>query len=344
MVKSALKVVSIPKEEWEIDEDYRNGFTEQEITSKYRELLEQYKNEYVFMMKMKGQSNIVSCEDIYVEKQNNGIGYNVYIRMELLKPLNQYLQNQVLSEEEVIRIGKDICWALILCHRQNIIHRDIKPSNILRSFHGNYKLGDFGISKVMEQTTTATGIGTKGYAAPEVFRMKRYGKTADIYSLGVVLYWLLNERRMPFMESAFSSEEAGIIQTTTVTADETPNFETDPGNDTVDQVFLFSINEAEQYFENDEARRCAATKYALAQGIWINENYTIDDEAVCWWWLRSPGDADIYAASVPGVGAVYYGGDYVNDDNYCVRPALWINSVAFRSTVFGVQFNRYLYL
>jgi hypothetical protein len=96
-------------------------------------------------------------------------------------------------------VGKDISHALILCDSKNIIHRDIKPTNIMVSQYGDYKLGDFGVSKTMDHTTFATAMGTPEYQAPEVLHMEKYGSTADIYSLGITLYWLLNNRKMPFI-------------------------------------------------------------------------------------------------------------------------------------------------
>ena len=119
--------------------------------------------------------------------------------MELLTPLNRVLKERELSTEEIIKLGKDIASALILCEKKNIIHRDIKPANIMVSQFGNYKLGDFGVSKIMDHETYATAMGTPDYQAPEVVHMERYGQAADIYSLGITLYWLLNNRKMPFI-------------------------------------------------------------------------------------------------------------------------------------------------
>ena len=90
---------------------------------------------------------------------------------------------------------------MILCERKNIIHRDIKPANIMVSEFGDYKLGDFGVSKIMDHTTYATAMGTPEYQAPEIVRMEKYGQAADIYSLGIMLYWLLNDRKMPFIDA-----------------------------------------------------------------------------------------------------------------------------------------------
>ena len=197
--KAAVKIVSRPKEESELEADYQNGYDRESIAVKYTEILQEYINEYKLMKELQGQSNIVSCDDFAIEKNPDGIGGKIYIRMELLTPLQKVTKERLLSEEEVIKLGKDICKALILCESRNIIHRDIKPDNVMISKFGDFKLGDFGVSKVMGHTTAGTMTGTEGYIAPEVLHMEKYGKEVDIYSLGIVMYWLLNNRKMPFI-------------------------------------------------------------------------------------------------------------------------------------------------
>ena len=130
---------------------------------------------------------------------DDGIGGDIFIRMELLTSLQQKMRERNLSEQEIIRLGKDISHALVLCKSKNIIHRDIKPANIMVSQFGNYKLGDFGVSKIMDHATYATPMGTPEYEAPEIKHMEKYGQAVDIYSLGITLYWLLNNRKMPFI-------------------------------------------------------------------------------------------------------------------------------------------------
>ena len=130
-----------------------------------------------------------------------------------------------------------------------------------------------------------------------------------------------------FLNAAFNEEERALIQSTTVSADKNPRYSTDPGNYTTDKVFLLSINEAEKYFNSDEARKCAPTAYAKAQGAWLSDDTykTQSGAATCWWWLRSPGRSQKYAAIVSIGGWVYYRGYGVNYDNVSVRPALWIS-------------------
>ena len=132
--------------------------------------------------------------------------------------------------------------------------------------------------------------------------------------------WLNND----FIDEAFSAYEKAVISTVTVSADENPDYSTDPGNATQDKVFLLSIAEANQYFTSDEARKCAPTDYAIAQGAYTKDSYKAGGRVTCWWWLRSPGSNQGYAAGVDGYGYVGEFGINVSFD-YNVRPALWID-------------------
>ena len=199
--RAALKVVSRPADDAEIEACYENGYDQASMKASYEEEIQRYVKEYELMKDLQGQTNIVSCDDFAVVPRKDGIGGQIFIRMELLTPLQKATKQSMLSESEVIRLGKDICKALILCEARHIIHRDIKPENILISKFGDYKLGDFGVARVQDHTTNATKMGTHGYAAPEVEHGQKYGKEADIYSLGITLYWLLNNRRMPFLNA-----------------------------------------------------------------------------------------------------------------------------------------------
>ena len=199
--KAALKIVSRPKNKDEIESYYNEGYSKADLIASYESEIQNYVQEYKLMKELQGESNIVSCDDFTMVPHEDGIGGDIFIRMELLTSLQQILRERSLSEQEIIKLGKDISHALVLCESKNIIHRDIKPANIMVSQFGNYKLGDFGVSKIMDHATFATSMGTPEYQAPEVVHMERYGQVADIYSLGITLYWLLNNRRMPFIDA-----------------------------------------------------------------------------------------------------------------------------------------------
>lgn len=207
--RAALKVITIPQNEGDIDELYSEGYDDESVSSAFESHLKSIVAEYSLMKKMSGCSNIVNCDDVRYIQHDDGIGWDIYIKMELLTALPKALPSGY-DEGMILAVAKDICSALELCKKHEIIHRDIKPQNIFVSPNGDYKLGDFGIAKTVEKTMGGTKIGTYKYMAPEVYHYQPYGSGADIYSLGLVLYWLMNERRLPFMPLPPEKPKAGM--------------------------------------------------------------------------------------------------------------------------------------
>ena len=195
--QSALKVIEIIPE------------GKMENPDSLRQLVrDQYISEVNLLGTMRGISNIVSYEDHAIMEITDGdklIGYDLLIRMELLQSLEEALldgETNIKTAAGVRRIGMDLCRGLARCHRVGILHRDIKPKNIFRNQFGDYKLGDFGIARHLEGTMYArTRIGTELYAAPEITdkTSQKYGVKADLYSLGLVLYYIANDCCLPFI-------------------------------------------------------------------------------------------------------------------------------------------------
>lgn len=201
---AAIKVISIPTDPAELDSLFAEGLSWEQT----RTYLENTKNDVVreiqLMVSLKGAQNIVSVEDFKVmEKENGQPGWDIYIRMELLTSLSNYIRDKKLTEAEVIKLGCDICTALEVCKKKDIIHRDIKLDNIFVSSYGSFKLGDFGIARTMENLSggLSQNKGTANYMAPEVVRSGNYDSRADLYSLGLVLYCLLNDNQLPFLDA-----------------------------------------------------------------------------------------------------------------------------------------------
>ena len=83
-------------------------------------------------------------------------------------------------------------YGLQYVHKYKILHRDLKTSNIFLSSNGTVKIGDFGVSKVLEETeaNAETVIGTPYYLSPEICKSEPYGYKSDVWSLGCILYEL----------------------------------------------------------------------------------------------------------------------------------------------------------
>ena len=204
--QSAVKVVTIPKDTSELSGLRAQGLDGNSITSYLENQVRSLGEEIRLMETVKGYTNIVSIEDYHVIAQPEIPRWTILIRMELLTPLFKYISDKSLSDEEIIKLGIDICSALVVCRKKNIVHRDIKPENIFITQGGDFKLGDFGVARTMERMTTQfTRIGTYDYMAPEIYNntvneadIDTVAKL-DIYSLGIVLYMLLNNGRIPFV-------------------------------------------------------------------------------------------------------------------------------------------------
>lgn len=120
------------------------------------------------------------------------------------------LRRELGSEAEVLKFAFEIGQALAIMHTNKCLHRDIKIENIFWDLSEKvYKLGDFGIAKWAEDGNAETVVYTDGYGAPEIERRMydSYNATADIYSLGITLYLLLNDLKFPGSDGYYSKVE-----------------------------------------------------------------------------------------------------------------------------------------
>ena len=198
---SAIKHITIPQSNTELRALRAEGYDEATSYAYFEGLLADFIREIKMMQSMKGNTNIVNVEDFKVLDKQGVIGWDVFIRMEFLQSFDDWVSTHDLTQADVVKLGLDMANALELCAKKDIIHRDIKPENIFISSFGDFKLGDFGIARELDRTPGNMSMkGTQNYVAPEITRGTIYGKTVDIYSLGLVLYRLLNNNRLPFLD------------------------------------------------------------------------------------------------------------------------------------------------
>lgn len=159
------------------------------------------------MQILKGHPNIVSIEDFAVMREEESNQSYMLIRMELLKPFGLWHdQRGELTQEDVVRIGIELCRAVEHCHRNKIIHCDIKLKNILVDAEDHIKLGDFGVAWIAEPVPPGdTPFGLKNHNSPEAYNKQLDPRNfeslvkADVFSVGINLYELSNADTDPFV-------------------------------------------------------------------------------------------------------------------------------------------------
>ena len=267
--KSALKVISIPQNDADIENAYSEGLDRNGVTEYFKSFVNDFTNEIALMSDLKGYTNIVSYEDHMVIPHEDKIGWDILIKMELLTPLLEWEKEHSLQENDIIRLGIDMCRALELCHKNKIIHRDIKPQNIFVNKNGDFKLGDFGIARVVEKTSSVMSQkGTYTYMAPEVFRGQYYNESADIYSLGIVLYRCLNQNRTPFLPLGnMNFNDRQTAQERRMAGEEIP--EPVSGNEELKQAVLMTL----RYNPGKRIQSAAMLRNILEQ-CWMESDNT----------------------------------------------------------------------
>ena len=211
--------------------------------------------------------NIIKYKKLYIEKEDKP---TVMIVLELMKcTLYSYIherRERIPYNEQKIII-KDVTEAINCCHSLNFVHRDVKLENILLTLNSplrkegtiTAKLADFGFAAHCRGETDVSGkFGTRGYMAPEIYQEKLYGKKVDMWSLGVVAYYLTT-KEMPFKAKTREEEQRKV---------ELCDYswkisELIDGYDEIQQRFIISLLQLDP--------RVRPTAQELLQSLWLRD-------------------------------------------------------------------------
>jgi len=197
--ESAVKIITFPSDEYYRDTQSIIGKNKQDLYEFFSSQLDSITREINILHKLRFHPNIVIYEDHQIIQKEDRLSWDILIRMEYLKSLPSYLDDNSLNMRQAVKLGIDILTALSECNKYNIVHRDIKDSNIFITDRSAFKLGDFGIARELSKSASVASFhGTPSYVSPEVVRQEEYDIRSDIYSLGIVMYRLLNNLRIPF--------------------------------------------------------------------------------------------------------------------------------------------------
>ncbi len=187
-----LKTVKFPSGDRELSNAIASG--KYQNVDEYLDILQQSVSKNMGIMRsLSVHNNVVRLENFTIVREASC--FYVLMLMELLSPLSDYLSFENVSKNDVVNIGKDICRAIEAFREKGVIHHNITPENIYVDNMGNYKLGDFGLFDYSSNMSEGSL-----YIAPELYHKNYLRDTSsDIYSLGMLLYKLLNNNRFPFL-------------------------------------------------------------------------------------------------------------------------------------------------
>ncbi len=177
------------------------------------EQLKRFRNEVLAGRRLK-HPNIVSIYE-YGEE-----GDNAFIIMEFVegRQLKDFLDNNHnFDPETTFKIMQQLLAALSYAHQQGVVHRDIKPANILVMQNWQIQVADFGIAQIENSSLTKTGmiLGTPNYMSPEQCLGEHVDHRTDIFSAGVVLYYLLTGKR-PFESETMMGTLQQVLKVTPI--------------------------------------------------------------------------------------------------------------------------------
>ena len=206
---AAIKVISIPSDERQLRALTCDGLSEKETEDFLYSLVKGYTTEIKLMTSFRSCPNVVSILDHTICRKKDSVGWDIFIRMELLTPLDRYISSTKPDEAMIIRLGSDICSALSAFSSASpkIVHRDIKPTNIFVSDFATFKLGDLGSAReILSSCESYTRLASGEFTPPESANSNEYNELSDIYALGLVMYKLANRNLLPFVTSASDAQ------------------------------------------------------------------------------------------------------------------------------------------
>lgn len=180
-------------------------------------------NNQIRIVKEITPAEIVIYEQLMrIKNKNLAEIYDVLRDGDRIYAVQEYVEGETISEY-IERVGvmpvafvkeivNDLCDALDALHRSNIVHRDISANNIIINSN-EVKLIDFGISRTVKANKARDTqiLGTQGYAAPEQFGFGQTTPRSDIYSVGVLMNYMLTAK-MPYEKTAVGELEPIILK------------------------------------------------------------------------------------------------------------------------------------
>lgn len=211
-----LKQISIPESQTQVEALLITGAAanEEEALHYYEQRVADYEDSLKALAPLRGSSNCATYLGYQVCAREEGIGFELSLLSERYVTLPEYLHENAMTHLRALNLGLDLCTALCEMRGQDLIHRNVKPENIYLNAMGGFMLGDLGAARISQLKFCAMPDRMiSAYTAPEIAdAMGDFNPTVDIYSVGMVLYRILNGNHGPFEDENTSAAAANKMR------------------------------------------------------------------------------------------------------------------------------------
>lgn len=193
-VYAAIEIITVPPNQSSIESARLQGIKEDTL----RSFFDKFKDDLIWemtMLKKVSSRHVVKIDDMIANENEQSPGWTGYIRTGVYTPLKAYFENNKRNQDEIVKMARDVYEALSAAGAYGMVHGDINPNNIFVSDTGSFLLGGFGVRRCVEKAWGAQSGGD--FDAPEVYEKGKYSPQSDIFSLGMVMAYLLNGGGLP---------------------------------------------------------------------------------------------------------------------------------------------------
>ena len=197
-----VKSISVPQSQTQLEALLLTGaYPDAEAARDYfRELVQNIEEEARILEKLSQQRGFVPYEAFQTEPMEEGVGFDCYLLSPYRRSLERHLKRQPMTHLSAVNMGIDLCAALVLCREAGYLYVDLKPANIFLSGQQEYHIGDLGFIALDSLKYASLPDRYRSFwTAPEVAdAYAAMNDTMDIYALGLVLYQVYNNGKLPF--------------------------------------------------------------------------------------------------------------------------------------------------